>query len=119
MAGAFLAGASKSDPKDVATYSHMFGVWETLFAIKEAVEKSGYKGPGDKAALIEAMESIESFAEGIEHPQGMKTFNGKLHQCFGRQFISQVKGGKLEVVHQTTIEDGLYEPEADYTTQPL
>jgi branched-chain amino acid transport system substrate-binding protein len=46
-------------------------------------------------------------------------FVGQIHQCFGQQFISRVENGKLKVVHRTTIEDGLYEPEADYTTQPL
>ena len=30
-----------------------------------------------------------------------------------------VENGKLKVVHRTTIEDGLYEPEADYRTQSL
>jgi branched-chain amino acid transport system substrate-binding protein len=46
-------------------------------------------------------------------------FNGKIHQVFGSQNISEVKDGKLTVVHKTAIEDGMYEPEADYTTQPL
>ena len=45
-------------------------------------------------------------------------FVGQIHQCFGQQFISRVENGRLKVVHRTTIEDGLYEPEADYT-QPL
>ena len=42
-----------------------------------------------------------------------------MHQCFGHQNISKVEGGKLKVVHRTAIEDGLYEPEGDYTTQAL
>jgi branched-chain amino acid transport system substrate-binding protein len=115
------AGASVSDPKDISTYSHMFGCWETLFVIKNAVEQSGYQtaSANDKAALIETLEGVESFDEGIEHPQGAKKFVGQIHQCFGQQFISRVENGRLKVVHRTTIEDGLYEPEADYTTQPL
>jgi branched-chain amino acid transport system substrate-binding protein len=36
-------GAAVGDPKDVSTYSHMFGCWETLYVIKQAVEKSGYQ----------------------------------------------------------------------------
>ena len=114
-------GASVDDPKDVSTNSHMFGCWETLYAIKQGVEQSGYRGrtPGDVAALIEAMESFRGFNEGIGHPQGYKEFNGALHQCYGRQFISEVRGGKLEVVHTTSIEDGKYEPEGDYTQQSL
>jgi len=114
-------GASASDPKDVSTYSHMFGCWETLFAIKRAVEESGYKSANDKdrAALIEAVEAVEWYEEGKAHPQGRKKFLGQLHQSFGQQFISKVENKRLKVVHRTTIEDGLYEPEADYTKMSL
>jgi len=112
-------GAAVSDAKDVSTASHMFGCWETLYVIKKAMESAGYQGPADRAKLVEATEALTAFEEGKEHPQGDKTFNGKLHQAFGHQNISKVEGGKLKVVHRTTIEDGLYEPEGDYTTQPL
>ncbi|MDR7484754.1 MAG: ABC transporter substrate-binding protein [Armatimonadota bacterium] len=112
-------GASKTDPKDVSTYSHMFGVWETLFVIKEVVEKSGYRSPQDYRAFIETLEKTERFEEGLGHPQGPKRFVGRLHQVFGQQFVSQVRDRKLRVVHRTRIEDGMYPPEADYTRQPL
>lgn len=112
-------GAAKDDPKDVSTASHMFGCWETLFTIKKAMEEAGYQGPQDRRKLVEATEAMTNFADGIEHPQGDKIFNGKLHQCFGHQNISKVEGGKLSVVHRTSIEDGQYAPEADYTTQAL
>jgi branched-chain amino acid transport system substrate-binding protein len=62
---------------------------------------------------------MTGFEESNEHPQGEKRFNGKLHQAYGHQFISKVEGKRLNVVHRTSIEDGLYEPEGDYTTQPL
>lgn len=115
------SGASVDDPKDVATYSHMFGIWETLFFMKDAVEQSGYRERAgqDVARLIETIEGFQWINEGIAHPQGAKKFDGKLHQCFGSQFISKVGDKKLNVVHRTSIEDGLYEPEADYTKQSL
>ena len=114
-------GASVNDPKDISTYAHMFGCWETLFLIKQAMEQSGYKGQtaADKQGLIEAMESVTTIDEGRDHPQGKKIFNGKIHQSFGHQYISKVEEGRLNVVHTTAIEDGLYEPEADYTSMPL
>ncbi len=112
-------GASVDDANDVSTYSHMFGCWETLYVIKQAMEASGYQGPDDKAALIEATEAIVDFTESNEHPQGNKTFNGKTHQAFGHQSISKVEGGRLNVVHRTAIEDGFYDDEADYRAQPL
>jgi branched-chain amino acid transport system substrate-binding protein len=119
--GVNVNGASVMDQKDVSTYSHMFGCWETLHVIKEAVERSGYKSPTpkDRRALIETLERIDTFSEGMQHPQGTKRFVGRLHQSFGRQFISQVRNKKLTVVHMTRIEDGMYPPEADYRNQPL
>ncbi len=114
-------GASVNDARDVSTYSHMFGCWETLFIIKQAMEMSGYSSPDatHKKALIEATESLQAFPEGRNHPQGSKVFNGRIHQSFGHQNISRVEGGRLNVVHRTAIEDGLYEPAADYTRMAL
>jgi len=108
-------GAAAQDANDVSTYSHMFSVWETLFAIKQAMEMCGYRGPDQKIAMLEAMESITGFEAGNAFPQGAKVFNGKTHQSFGRQHISRVVEGKLQVVHATTIEDTLYPDEVDYT----
>jgi len=112
-------GASVSDPKDISTYSHMFGCWETLFVVKAGMEAAGYGGPADRGKLIEAVEAITDMPLSREHPQGAKLFNGKTHQVFGHQYISQVQGGRLNVVHTTSIEDTLYPDEVDYTTQPL
>jgi branched-chain amino acid transport system substrate-binding protein len=83
------------------------------------MEAAGYASTADRGKLVEATEALTEFPEGPEHPQGAKTFNGKIHQCFGIQNISKVEGGKLNVVHKTKIEEGLYEPEGDYTTMPL
>ncbi|MBX3572773.1 MAG: ABC transporter substrate-binding protein [Mesorhizobium sp.] len=112
-------GASVDDPKDISTAAHMFGCWETLYVIKQAMEAAGYQGPQDRAKLVEATEALTEFPEGPEHPQGAKVFNGKIHQVFGIQNISKVEGGKLKVIHKTSINDGVYEPEGDYTTMPL
>lgn len=109
-------GASVSDPADVSTYSHMFSTWETLFAIKAGMETAGYQGPADRQKFIEAMEAMTEMPYSLAHPQGAKMFNGKTHQAFGVQNISQVQGGKLVRVHTTTMEDGLYPDAVDYTT---
>ena len=77
------------------------------------------RGPEDRAKLVEATEALDRFRKRARTTSGDKTFNGKIHQYLGHQNISKVEGGKLKVVHRTAIEDGLYEPEGDYTTQPL
>ncbi|WP_102106810.1 ABC transporter substrate-binding protein [Oceaniglobus roseus] len=110
-------GASVSDAKDVSTYAHMFGCWETLNIIKAGMEAADYQGPDQRAALIEAVEAMTEMPEGMDHPQGPKVFNGKTHQVFGVQYISQVKDGKLVLAHTTSIDDTLYPDEVDYTTQ--
>ncbi|MDU9002356.1 ABC transporter substrate-binding protein [Sedimentitalea todarodis] len=112
-------GASVSDPKDISTYAHMFGCWETLYTVKAGMEAAGYQGPGDRAALIEAVEAMTDIPASNEHPQGAKLFNGKTHQVFGHQYISKVVDGKLVLQHTTSIEDTFYPDEVDYTTQPL
>ena len=110
-------GASVSDDKDVSTYAHMFGCWETLHIIKAGMEASGYQGPSDRAKLIEAVEAMTNMPLSQAHPQGAKMFNGKTHQVFGHQYITQVKGGRLELAHTTSIEDTMYPDEIDYTSQ--
>lgn len=112
-------GAAVGDARDVSTNAHMFGCWETLHIIKRSMEAAGYRGPEDRQKLIEATEAMTDMQEGFEHPQGPKRFDGRIHQVFGIQNISVVENGRLNVVHKTTIEDGLYEPEADYTAQPF
>jgi len=110
-------GASISDSKDVSTYAHMFGCWETLYIVKAGMEASDYKGPADRQKLIEAVESMTSMPHSAEHPQGAKIFNGKTHQVFGHQYITKVENNRLKLVHTTSIEDTFYEDEVDYTKQ--
>ncbi len=112
-------GASVSDSKDVSTYAHMFGCWETLHVIKDGMEAADYKGPQDRGKLIEAVEAMTDMPHSNAHPQGAKKFNGKTHQVFGHQYISQVKDGRLDLAHTTSIEDTFYPDETDYTKQSL
>ena len=110
-------GASVSDSKDVSTYAHMFGCWETLNIVKRGMEMADYKSTADRQKLVEAVESMSSMDQSDDHPQGAKMFNGKTHQTFGHQYISKVTNGKLALAHTTSIEDTMYEDEVDYTTQ--
>lgn len=108
-------GASVSDRRDVSTYAHMFSAWETLFIIKAGMEAAGYRGPQDRQAFVEAIEAMTRFEHSREHPQGDKVFNGRTHQVFGHQFITQVQNGRLNRVHTTSIEETMYPDDVDYT----
>jgi branched-chain amino acid transport system substrate-binding protein len=117
--GVDARGTALSDARDVSTYGHMFGCWETLHVIKAGMEAAGYAGPQHRAALIEAVEAMDEMPDSLEHPQGAKRFNGRTHQVFGHQNISRVEGGRLVRVHRTSIEDTLYPDMVDYTAQPF
>jgi len=112
-------GASLSDSKDVSTYAHMFGCWETLHIVKAGMEASGYSGPKDRAKLIEAVEAMTLMPHSHAHPQGAKEFNGRTHQVFGHQYITKVTNSKLVLAHTTSISDTYYPDEVDYTKQPF
>ena len=109
-------GAATADAREVSTYAHMFSAWETLFVIKAAMEAASYQSTADRQKVVEAIEAMTEFKASNEHPQGDKVMNGKTHQVFGHQSISKVEGGRMNVVHTTSIEDGLYPDEVDYTT---
>ncbi|MFV0475134.1 MAG: ABC transporter substrate-binding protein [Pikeienuella sp.] len=108
-------GASVDDPRNISTYSHMFGCWETLNVVKAAMETADYRSIEDRAKLIEAVEAMTDMPLSDDHPQGDKIFNGRTHQVFGRQHISKVENGRLVVQHTTSIEETFYEDEVDYT----
>lgn len=108
-------GAAVGDPKEVSTYAHMFSCWETLYIIKAGMEAAGYQGPKDRQKLVEAIEAMSTMADSAEHPQGDKIFNGKTHQVFGHQNISKVENGRLVRVYRTSIAEGQYPDEVDYT----
>lgn len=110
-------GAALADPRDVSTFAHMFGAWETLFVIKAGMEAAGYQGPADREKLVEAVEAMTAFPLSFAHPQGDKIFNGRNHQVYGHQYISKAAGGRLDIVHRTAIEDGITETDVDYTTR--
>ncbi|MCO8145592.1 ABC transporter substrate-binding protein [Rhodovulum tesquicola] len=112
-------GASVRDPRDVSTYAHMFGCWETLHVIKRGMEAAGYAGPQDRQKLVEAVEAMTDMPESNEHPQGAKLFNGRTHQVFGQQHVSRLENGRLDVVRTVPLEETFYPDEVDYTTRPF
>lgn len=108
-------GASLSDEKDISTYSHMYGCWETLNIIKLGMQDSQYQTIANRARLIESIESMTYLPQSLDIPQGPKVFNEMTHQCFGQQYISRREQGKLQLVHSTGITDTFYPDEVDYT----
>jgi hypothetical protein len=57
--------------KKIIAGSHYWAVWEGIFFIQKAIEKSGWKSKKDTPDFIQALEGL-AVEESFEHPQGDK-----------------------------------------------
>jgi branched-chain amino acid transport system substrate-binding protein len=72
--------------------------YEAMNALKLAIEKSKFHAREDTMKLIEALEGLE-MKESDDFPQGDKILRKEDHQAFLREFIFDIKGGRIvEVV---------------------
>jgi branched-chain amino acid transport system substrate-binding protein len=76
--------------------SHAWQSWEDMFAIKQAIEASGYKGRKDMEGAIRALEGLQ-MKNSIGHPQGDKIIRKEDHAGIIDCYISRVENGKFEV----------------------
>ena len=76
--------------------SHAWQSWEDMFAIKQAIETSGYKTRKDVEGVIQALEGMQ-MKNSIGHPQGDKLIRKEDHSGIIDCYISRVENGRLEV----------------------
>ena len=76
--------------------SHGWQAWEDIFAIKQAIEKSGYKTRKDIEGVIQALEGMQ-MKNSLGHPQGDKIIRKEDHVGIIDCYISRVENGKFEV----------------------
>ena len=76
--------------------SHGWQAWEDIFAIKQAIEASGYKARKDIEGVIQALEGMQ-MKNSLAHPQGDKLIRKEDHVGIIDCYISRVENGKLEV----------------------
>lgn len=82
--------------KRVIDKSHAWQCWEDIFAIKQAIEASGYKSRKDIEGAIRALEGIH-LKNSVGHPQGDKIIRKEDHAGLIDCYISRVENGKFEV----------------------
>jgi branched-chain amino acid transport system substrate-binding protein len=82
--------------KGVMDKSHGWQAWEDVFAIKQAVETSGYKTRKDVEGVIKALEGMQ-MTNSLGHPQGDKLIRKEDHAGIIDCYISRVENGKFEV----------------------
>jgi branched-chain amino acid transport system substrate-binding protein len=84
--------------------SHCWQAWEDLFALKQAIEKSGYKTRKDVEGVIQALEGME-MKNSAGHPQGDKFIRKEDHVGIMDCYISRVVNGKLALQKRVPKED--------------
>src|SRR3989440_522447 len=84
--------------------SHGWQSWEDIFALKQAIEKSGYKTRKDVEGVIQALEGME-MKNSLGHPQGDKIIRKEDHVGIIDCYISRVEGGKFEVKKKISKEE--------------
>ncbi len=82
--------------KRVIDKSHAWQCWEDMFAIKQAIEASGYNSRKDIEGALRALEGIK-MTNSLGHPQGEKIIRKQDHAGIIDSYISRVENGKFEV----------------------
>ena len=90
-----------------------WAVWEPFFALKAAIEKSGWKNKADTPNVIKVLEGI-SFKESAEFPQGDMHFRPEDHLVMTGLYIEQIRNGALKVAARIAAKDAVYLPLADF-----
>ena len=96
--------AREKNGKLVMAKSHAWQSWEDLFALKAAIESSGYQSRKDVEGVIQALEGM-SLKNSIGHPQGDKIIRKEDHAGILDHYISRVENGRYEVKQRISKED--------------
>ncbi len=93
--------------------------WSTVYAIKRAVERSGWRDRKDTPRLIEALEGMTTLPEGADFPQGALLLRGEDHQAFMDFYLHRVEGKRIVTHGRFPKETALYPPPVDYRGEVL
>ena len=109
------------DGKEIGTgiyfvLAYDWAVWEPLFAVKAAIEKSGWKGKADNPSLIKTLEGM-AFKESLEFPQGDMYIRAQDHRTVTGLYVEQIQKGTLKVVTKVSAKDADYPPLVDRTKE--
>ena len=104
-----LVGIDDVDAREIGGHrvmdkSHGWQAWEDIFALKQAIEASGYKTRKDVEGVIQALEGMQ-MTNSLAHPQGAKMIRKEDHVGIIDCYISKVTNGKLQVQKRIPKED--------------
>lgn len=112
--------AREENSQRVMAKSHAWQSWENVFALKQAIETSGWKSKDDDKGVIEALEGM-TLANSLGHPQGAKLLRKEDHSGMVNCYISHVEDGKFVAKKIVTKEELIkaLPPRVDFSTQAI
>jgi branched-chain amino acid transport system substrate-binding protein len=96
--------------------AYNWAMWQTMFAIKAGVEKSGWQSKADHPKFIKALEGMQ-FKESVEFPQGDAYIRAQDHLIITGLYIEQVVKGAIKVVARIPAADAAYPPLVDHSKE--
>lgn len=111
--------AREINSQRVMAKSHAWQSWENVFALKKAIEVSGWKTKKDDKLVIEALEGL-TLDNSLGNPQGAKIIRREDHSGMIDCYISKVENGRFEVKKKITKEDLMAQLpiRVDFSKQP-
>lgn len=100
--------------------SHSWQSWENLFALKQAIEQSGWKTKKDDPGAIQALEGLQ-MANSLGFAQGAKVLRKEDHSGMIDCYISRIENNELHVKKKIGRDEmtKLLRPRFDLSKQPL
>jgi branched-chain amino acid transport system substrate-binding protein len=98
--------------------AYNWAMWESVFALKAAMEKANWQGKEDTPKVIQALETMQ-FKESVEFPQGDMQFRSQDHLVLAGLYVERVVNGELKVVARIPAADVVYPPIADHSKEPF
>jgi branched-chain amino acid transport system substrate-binding protein len=96
--------------------AYNWAVWEGFFALKNAIEKAGWKDRKDTPKVIQALEGM-ALKEGLEFPQGSAVIRKQDHLIQTGLYVEKVEKGKIGVVAKIPAADVEYPPIVDHSKE--
>jgi len=104
----------------VMAKSHAWQSWENVFALKKAIEVSGWKTKKDDQGAIEALEGL-AMDNSTSHPQGAKMLRKEDHSGMIDCYLSRVENGELHLQKKIAKNElmATLSPRVDFSKQAL
>lgn len=96
--------------------AYNWAVWESFFALKNAIEKVKWQDKKDTPKVIQALEGME-LKESLEFPQGNAVIRAADHLIQAGLYVEKVENGTINVVAKIPAADVVYPPIVDHSKE--